>query len=148
MNSNLTALYHFLKLTCIPLFVLTHLPGIAVPHHAQLHTSARQVLTDSAAGVGQGCKHTNTTYSTRHSPPELLRQAAHHNEPRGAPLSCGARGCAPKDLARCSGGGVPYNVVRCCGIRPAAMMSSSIRSGVSSCPFSAPTGAPYIAYCT
>ena len=53
-------------------------------------------------------------------------------------LTGSASGGAPKEAATRSGAGVPYSVVRGRGMRPAARIASSIRSGGSSWPWLAP----------
>ena len=49
-------------------------------------------------------------------------------------------GAAPKERASWPGGAGAYSVVRCQGLRLAARMSASMRSGGSSCPCCAPAG--------
>lgn len=47
-------------------------------------------------------------------------------------------GAALKDLTVCAGSAAAYSVVRCHGRRPKDLMSDSMRSGDSSCPWAAP----------
>jgi hypothetical protein len=47
-------------------------------------------------------------------------------------------GAALKDFAVCAGSAAAYSVVRCHGRRPVDLMSVSMRSGDSSCPWAAP----------
>jgi hypothetical protein len=53
-------------------------------------------------------------------------------------VNTGARSAAPKEASTWPGGGAPYRVVRCRGVRPAAVMRCVMASGGSSWPYPAP----------